>query len=88
MTTSNNSFSEALAGIFIPIVEEAVRRALHARIYDSCWADRKAIYQARKGREATQELNPKRQAAAKKAVEARRRQAEFNAELPTSELLH
>lgn len=29
MTTSNNSLSEALAAIFIPIVEEAVRRALN-----------------------------------------------------------
>lgn len=29
MTTSNNSLSEALAVIFIPIVEEAVRRALN-----------------------------------------------------------
>jgi hypothetical protein len=58
-------------------------------ICDYCWANREAIYQARKAREAaTQELNPK-QAAAKKAVEARhKRQAEFNADLPTSELLH
>jgi hypothetical protein len=51
-----------------------------SRICDHCWADRDAIYQARKAREATQELNPKRHAAAKKAVEARRKkQAEFNA---------
>jgi excisionase family DNA binding protein len=34
MTTSNNSFSEALAAIFIPIVEEGVRRALHANSYE------------------------------------------------------
>ena len=60
-----------------------------SRICDLCWADREAIYQARKAREATQELDPKRQAAAKKAVEARRKkQAEFNPELRTSELLH
>ena len=61
-----------------------------SRICDFCWADRDAFYHARKAREAaTQELNPKRQAAARKAVEARRKkQAEFNADLPTSELLH
>jgi len=60
-----------------------------SRICDLCWAHRAAIYQARKAREATQELDPKRQAAAKKAVEARRKkQAEFNPELRTSELLH
>jgi predicted P-loop ATPase len=59
-----------------------------SRICDSCWTNREAIYQARKARE-TRELNPKRQAAARKAVEARRKkQAEFNADLPTSELLH
>ena len=60
-----------------------------SRICDLCWADREAIYGARKARDAVEDLNPKRQAAARKAVEARRkRQAEFNADLPTSELLH
>jgi len=34
MTTPNNSLSEALAAIFIPIVEEAVRRALHANSHE------------------------------------------------------
>jgi hypothetical protein len=58
-----------------------------SRICDFCWANREAIYQERKAREATQELNPKRQAAARKAVGARRKkQPEFNADLPTSEL--
>src|SRR5262245_45239222 len=34
MTTSNNSFSEAFAAFFIPIVEEGVRRALHANSHE------------------------------------------------------
>lgn len=58
-----------------------------SRICDFCWTNREAIHQARQAREATQELNPKRKEAARKAVDARRmKQAEFDAELPTREL--
>ena len=34
MTTSNNSLSEAFAAILIPIIDEAVRRALHTTSHE------------------------------------------------------
>ena len=55
------------------------------RICDTCWADRENIYLARKAKEAAAEKNPKRQAAARKAADAKRlKHAEFNAELPAT----
>jgi hypothetical protein len=55
------------------------------RICDACWADREAIYVARKAREAAEGVNPKRQAAARKASEAKK-QARLTAELPRTAL--
>jgi len=55
-----------------------------SRICDSCWADREAIYHARKAREAAAEKNPrtaKQQAALDKA-----RRAKLLKELPSTEL--
>jgi len=57
-----------------------------SRICDLCWADREAIYQARKAREAAADKKPRtanQQAALNKA-----RRAKLLKELPSSELLH
>ena len=56
-----------------------------SRICDVCWADREAIYQARKAREAAAEISPAKRVALTKANTARR--AKRLEELPTSELL-
>jgi hypothetical protein len=57
-----------------------------SRICDHCWADREAIYQARKPREAEAENKPrtaKQQAATDKLIATR--MAKLTKELPTSE---
>jgi hypothetical protein len=55
-----------------------------SRICDSCWADREAIYQARKGREAAAEISPSKRIALTKANAARR--AKRLEELPSGGL--
>jgi hypothetical protein len=60
-----------------------------SRSCDFCWADREAIYQARKAREAVAEKKPrtaKQQAALDKLNASRT--AKLAKESPTSELLH
>jgi hypothetical protein len=57
-----------------------------SRICDYCWADREAIYRARKAREPEVEISPAKQVALTKANAARR--AKRLEDLPTSELLH
>jgi predicted amidophosphoribosyltransferase len=56
-----------------------------SRICESCWADREAIYQARKAREAATEKKPrtaKQKAATEKLIASR--MAKLTKDLPTS----
>jgi hypothetical protein len=55
-----------------------------SRICDLCWADREVIYEARKAREAAEEISPEKRVALTKANAARR--AKRLEGLPTSEL--
>jgi len=55
-----------------------------SRICDFCWADREAIYQARKAREAAAGISPAKRVAVMRANLAR--MAKRLEELPTSEL--
>src|SRR5262247_3442460 len=55
-----------------------------SRICDLCWADREAIYRARKAREAEAGISPAKRVALTKANGARK--AKRLEELPTSEL--
>jgi len=57
-----------------------------SRICDFCWADREAIYQARKAREAAAEKKPR--TANQQAVLDNARRAKLLKDLPTSEILH
>jgi hypothetical protein len=58
-----------------------------SRICDHCWANREAVYQARKAQEAAAEKKPrtaKQQAATDKLIATKR--AKLTKELPSSEL--
>jgi len=57
-----------------------------SRICDHCWANREAIYQAHKAREAAAGLDPKKIEAGKRS--AAKKKAAIQQQLPTSELLH
>jgi hypothetical protein len=57
-----------------------------SRICDHCWANREAIYQARKAREAAAGPDPRKVEAGKRS--AAQRKAAIQQQLPSSELLH
>jgi hypothetical protein len=61
------------------------KTANRTRICDLCWRDRERIYLARKAREAAALPNPNRQAASRKANEAKN-QVKLTAEVPATAL--